>query len=58
MYLRVVGQREEKHNITPLLGLMSAVMLVLLHQEAKLAPVDNFDPLEDSGPSHVVSTSC
>ena len=33
-------------------------MLVLLHQEAELTPVNNLDSLEDSGSSHVTSTSC
>ena len=50
--------KERKRNITPLLRSTSAVMLVLLHQEAKPTLVHHLDPLEDPGPSHVTSTSC
>ena len=57
MYLRVVGRKKDR-NITPLLGSTSAAMLVLLHQDAKLAPVQHLDPLEDSSSSHASSASC
>ena len=33
-------------------------MFVLLHQEAKLALVDGFNPLKGLGSSHVASTTC
>ena len=33
-------------------------MLVLLHQEMKLTPVNHLNPLEDLGSSHAMSTSC
>ena len=57
MYLRVVGRKKDR-NITPLLRSTSAAMLVLLHQDAKLAPVQHLDPLEDSSSSHASSASC
>ena len=56
-YLHAVGRRKEKCNITPFLGSTSVAMLVLLHQETKLTPVNYLNPLEDSGSSHVMSTS-
>ena len=57
MYLRIVGRKKDR-NITPLLRSTSTAMFVLLHQEAKLAPVQHFNPLEDSSSSHASSTSC
>ena len=54
----VVSEVWLNRNITPLLGLTSMVMsLVLIHEDPHLGSVDHFDALQDPRSSHVPSAS-